>query len=622
MRRLGVGGVLYLLAVFAFLFGPALLVVVFSFNAARFWAFPLHDLSWRWYRTLFARSDAMVSLMNSVLVAAVAVPVALLVGTTLALALHRWRIAHKPLAEALMMLPLLIPGLIWSIALLLFLSWFGIRLGAATVVLGHVLYLTAYVLLLVGARFRSLDPTLEDAARSLGARNIRILWRLVLPHMVPAIVASALLCVAISFSDLVIAFFLGGNGFNTLPVFIYGVIEAEPSPAGERSLDADLHRRRALRTGRGRHCWTRRGGAGKSRPGMNRPWVELRGVAKSYGSTEVLAGVDIAVRQGELFSLLGPSGCGKSTILRLIAGFEEPTQGDIVINGRSMRGIPAEDRRIGIVFQNYALFPHMRVADNIAFGLHVRRLPAGEIRSRVDAMLELVGLAGFGQRHPAQLSGGQQQRVALARALVIEPDLLLLDEPLGALDRKLREAMQRRIVEVQRALGVTAIFVTHDQEEALTMSDRLAIMSVERRGVEQIGTPHEIYDQPTNVHVAGFIGRANLWPDTIAAVGANGSVITEAGLHGICAQPVSVGQTVTLSLRPERIRMSEAAGDNVATGSVTEVIFAGGLVTTLVATDAGLTMETRALHDDAGAIPEKGDRVTLAWSAASLLALA
>lgn len=254
-------------------------------------------------------------------------------------------------------------------------------------------------------------------------------------------------------------------------------------------------------------------------------------------------------------------------------------------------------------------------------GPPIRARPSCVGCKRVEAMLELVGLAGFGHRQPAQLSGGQQLRVALARAVVIEPDLLLLDEPLGALDRKLREAMQRRIVEVQRQLGVTAIFVTHDQEEALTMSDRLAIMSVEHRGVEQIGTPRDIYDRPANVHVAGFIGRANLWQDTIAAVASNGSVVTANGLRGICPQAVLVGQTVTLSLRPERIRLSAPPCDNTTSGLVADVIFAGGLITTLVTTDAGLTLEVRALHDDAGAIPERGDRVTLTWSAASLLAL-
>ena len=230
MRRLSPGGAVYLGLVYAFLFLPTVLVVLFSFNSARFWSFPLRDFSWRWYLALLDRPDALAALGNSLIVAAFVVPLALLCGTCLAFAFHRWATPIRPLAELLILMPLLIPALVWAIALLLFLSWLHIPLGAPSVIGAQTLYLTAYTFLLAGARFRSLDPAWEDAGRSLGAGSRLILRRIVLPHIVAALLAGALLTFALSFSDLIIAFFLGGNGFNTLPVFIYGTIESEPSP--------------------------------------------------------------------------------------------------------------------------------------------------------------------------------------------------------------------------------------------------------------------------------------------------------------------------------------------------------------------------------------------------------
>jgi spermidine/putrescine transport system ATP-binding protein len=238
--------------------------------------------------------------------------------------------------------------------------------------------------------------------------------------------------------------------------------------------------------------------------------VRLEGVRKRYGEVVALDGVDLEIRRGEFFSLLGPSGCGKTTLLRLLAGFETPDAGRVLIGGKDMAGVPPYERPVNTVFQNYALFPHMTVAGNIAFGLRMKGLPQGEIRKKVAWALELVDLLGLEGRYPRELSGGQKQRVALARALVLEPQVLLLDEPLSALDLKLRQELRVELMQLQRRLGTTFVFVTHDQEEALVMSDRIAVMRAGR--VEQVGLPDEVYERPKNRFVADFLGRSNLLP--------------------------------------------------------------------------------------------------------------
>jgi spermidine/putrescine transport system ATP-binding protein len=236
--------------------------------------------------------------------------------------------------------------------------------------------------------------------------------------------------------------------------------------------------------------------------------VGLYGVTKRFGATVAVDNVTIEVARGEFFSLLGPSGCGKTTSLRMIAGFEEPEEGRVVLTGQDIVGVPPFKRNVNTVFQSYALFPHLTVADNVAFGLRRKKIPKRDIKDRVKRYLDLVQLPGYDERRPSQLSGGQQQRVALARALVNEPAVLLLDEPLGALDLKLRKQMQLELMRIQREVGVTFIYVTHDQEEALVMSDRIAVMSQGK--VEQIGFPEDIYERPATRFVAGFIGTSNI----------------------------------------------------------------------------------------------------------------
>jgi spermidine/putrescine ABC transporter ATP-binding subunit len=276
--------------------------------------------------------------------------------------------------------------------------------------------------------------------------------------------------------------------------------------------------------------------------------LALSAIRKSYGPVEVLHGLDLDVRPGELLTLLGPSGSGKTTLLKLVAGFERPDAGRILLGGRDVAPVPPARRGIGMVFQNYALFPHMTVQGNVAFPLEMRGVPRAEIARRVQQALALVNLEGLGGRAPRQLSGGQQQRVALARAVVFEPLLLLLDEPFGALDRKLRESMQLEVRALQRRLGITTIFITHDQDEALVLSDRIAIMRAGR--IEQLGTPSEVYDRPATEFAAGFMGESNLYP---GAVEPGGAVRLDNGLVLPAASTLPPATRVGAVIRPERL---------------------------------------------------------------------
>jgi iron(III) transport system ATP-binding protein len=284
--------------------------------------------------------------------------------------------------------------------------------------------------------------------------------------------------------------------------------------------------------------------------------VEASHIELSYGATKVLRDVSIIVEPGEFFALLGPSGSGKSTLLRLIAGFNQHQSGRLLIGGRDVAGVPPWKRNVGMVFQNYALWPHMSVARNVAFGLEERRLPREEIRRKVAAALELVGLTGYGDRRPNQLSGGQQQRVALARTLAIEPQVLLLDEPLSNLDAKLRVQMRRELRRVHDTLGITTIFVTHDQEEAMTICDRIAVLDA--GVVQQVGSPVELYDRPANRFVAHFVGSVNLFEGTIEPAG-TGRVFRSAAL-GEVALPASVeapaSGPVEIAFRPHAIALA------------------------------------------------------------------
>jgi spermidine/putrescine ABC transporter ATP-binding subunit len=341
--------------------------------------------------------------------------------------------------------------------------------------------------------------------------------------------------------------------------------------------------------------------------------VRLRDLVKRYGATRALDGVSLDVAPGEFFTLLGPSGCGKTTTLRAVAGFVTPDGGDILIRGARVNDVPPHRRHVGLVFQSYALFPHRTVRQNVAFGLRMHGTLRAEIDRLVAEALALVQLPGHGERYPRELSGGEQQRVALARALVTRPAVLLLDEPLGALDRKLRDHMKIELKRLQRDVGVTTIYVTHDQEEALTMSDRVAVMRGGR--LEQVAAPREIYETPATVFVAGFIGNTNL----LAGRSRGGAAVECAGMTmstmtaGAGPSP-SVGATVTVAVRPERIRLDDAARlDNEVAATIAHVVYQGETVRYLLAVDGGL--ELQAVELGRVRFPA-GARVRASWAAA------
>ncbi|MGW0807317.1 ABC transporter ATP-binding protein [Nonomuraea sp. NPDC002799] len=343
--------------------------------------------------------------------------------------------------------------------------------------------------------------------------------------------------------------------------------------------------------------------------------VGLRGLRKEFGPVKAVDGVDLDVRDGEFFAMLGPSGSGKTTVLRMIAGFETPTGGRVELDGRDVTRLAPFERDVNTVFQDYALFPHMNVLANVEYGLRVKRVGRAERRDRALAALRSVRLEGFGSRRPGQLSGGQRQRVALARALVNRPRVLLLDEPLGALDLKLREEMQVELKELQREVGITFLFVTHDQEEALTMSDRVAVF--DRGRIEQVGTPAEVYERPATAFVAGFVGTSNL-------------------IAGTAAEKI-LGRAGTFSVRPEKLRVllddadgsrdgdgfgsrdgsgGGAQGEHAATGTVAEVVYAGAATRFVVDLDAGgrlIALQQNLQVSSMDVLRLRGARVRLVW---------
>ena len=340
-----------------------------------------------------------------------------------------------------------------------------------------------------------------------------------------------------------------------------------------------------------------------SLPGSGRGALDLDGLTKHYGDERVVDAVSATIRPGEFFSLLGPSGSGKTTTLMMIAGFVAPDGGTIRMDGADLTRVPPQRRGLGMVFQNYAIFPHLNVFENVAFPLRARRIAEAELRQRVQAALELVRLERFAQRSVRQLSGGQQQRVAIARAIVFHPSIVLMDEPLGALDKNLRYEMQVEIKDIQQRLGMTVIYVTHDQEEAMNMSDRIAIMNHGR--IEQLGPPGVIYERPCNEFVGRFLGEANLLPGTIESVAdgeavlrlRNGTVL-RARLDGLA----SPGRAASLFVRPEKLMFGDDTAGNHASGTIRRRSFLGSMIRTVVDIGSGtqLTVDTANQGIDGG----------------------
>ena len=348
--------------------------------------------------------------------------------------------------------------------------------------------------------------------------------------------------------------------------------------------------------------------------------ISLERVAKNYGSIAAVRETTLDIRDGEFFSLLGPSGCGKTTTLRMIAGFEQPDEGRILLRGADVTTVPPNRRNVNMVFQQYALFPHMSIVDNVEFGLQLKKVPRGERRDRVEQMLRVVQLEGMEKRKPAQLSGGQQQRVALARALVNRPAALLLDEPLGALDVKLRKQMQLELKRIQMELGTTFVYVTHDQEEALAMSDRIGVMN--GGVVEQIGDPKEIYDHPETVFVADFIGSLNALDFRVDQIEDGIALMRVSERERLVVSVGSgtrPGEQLRVAVRPERVRVEPVngrapEGGSLVEGTIAERVFLGGITHFHVDTTSAGRVISHRMNDEGAAALEPGRRVVLTWA--------
>ena len=349
-------------------------------------------------------------------------------------------------------------------------------------------------------------------------------------------------------------------------------------------------------------------------------FLRLQEISKRFGSNTVVRQVDLTFSKGEFVTLLGPSGCGKTTLLRMVAGFERPSEGAIFVEGKDITGVPPNQRKIGMVFQSYALFPNMRVSDNIGFGLRIAGLPRDGVRARVKEMLALIGLSDLGHRYPFELSGGQQQRVALARAIAPSPRMLLLDEPLSALDAKIRVSLREEIRSIQRELGITTVFVTHDQEEALSMSDRVVVMNEGR--VEQVGTPFEIYSYPHNRFVASFVGTLNVVDATVidpehGRIAVDGQEITTA--KGVI--DARAGDVRSIALRPEAIVLNGGSeGANTMRGQIDDVNFLGAIVRIRVRF-AESVISLDVFNSTVTRPPGRGEKVTVSFMPEDVLVL-
>jgi len=344
--------------------------------------------------------------------------------------------------------------------------------------------------------------------------------------------------------------------------------------------------------------------------------IRLEGVVKRFEDTVAVDGITLEIARGSFFALLGPSGCGKTTTLRMIGGFEEPTEGRIFLGDQDVVGLPPYKRDVNTVFQSYALFPHMSVEDNVAFGLERRGVPKQERKGQVVEMLELVGLSGYGNRKPKQLSGGQQQRVALGRALVNHPRVLLLDEPLGALDLKLRKQMQLELKRIQHEIGITFVHVTHDQEEAMTMADTIAVMNFGR--IEQLGPPQELYERPATAFVAGFLGVSNLLPGSVE--GADAVRLYSGEL--VHAQVDGHSGRVSAGVRPEKITLGAGGGSNELAGTISETAYIGVATQVVIRTAAGTVQVFVQNIDSGGRVPAPGTNVILSWAPESTFVVA
>ena len=625
----------------AFLLLPILALVPMSLSRTTWLAFPPDALTLDWYGRVLADREWREAAVTSLVVAALAALLAGVLGTPAGLALGRGGFAPglRRVLRGAVLLPVMVPVVLVAIALYAAFAAAGLGGTLGALVLAHAALGVPYVVLSVEAAARGLDPRLERAARGLGATSWQALRRVTLPLTRRGLVAGMLFAAIVSFDEVVVALFVGGPTTTTLPRKMWSTItQDEFNPlltavatlqmvvalgllGGVAWLAAAGRRGNAPPTDQDGQAVERvaapgglpRIGAGAARTGAR---LELRGLTKRFGAVTAVDELTLTVEPGELLTLLGPSGCGKTTVLNLVAGFEAPDAGAIRIDGADVAGLPPHRREVGMVFQDYALFPHLTVRENVAFPLRVRGVPGLEAGGRVDAMLELVRLPGYGDRLPRQLSGGQQQRVALARALVFHPRVLLMDEPFGALDRALRETMRAELREIQRALAITVVLVTHDQDEAMDLSDRVAVMRAGR--LQQVASPRTLYDRPANAFVAGFVGESNLLDGVVLSVEGQEAVVETAGRQRLRAArgEARPGDRVLVLLRPDAAEVAEtpAPGADGLVGVVEDVADPGPIVRGHVRLDGGEWVAITRPRRAAGLALRPGARVTLRWA--------
>ena len=611
-------------AVLIFLALPLVVVIVTAFNNSAYMQFPPRQWSLRWFHEYFDSGRWIAATKMSVELGSVVAAAATLLGLSAAAMLDRLSFRGRQALRSLIMAPLIVPVIVLAAGLYYMLARLGFGGTFAGLTLGHLVVAFPYASVVIGASLEQVDRRLEDAAVGLGANRLRAFIEVTLPLIRPSVIVAALFSFLISFDEVVISIFLAGPQTMTLPRVMWESIRFEISPTIAAVstiliiISTSIMLIAEISAGSLR-SQARCGGSGKPvtaqfASSVQGATIELAGILKRYAGSPVVDNVSLRIEAGEFVSLLGPSGSGKTTTLMMVAGFVPPDEGRILLGGADITQVPPHRRDIGMVYQSYALFPHMTVTKNVAFPLRMRRLARAKIEVRVRKALELVHMEAFGHRLPGQLSGGQQQRVALARALVFEPPLLLMDEPLGALDKKLREEMQCEIKRIQQEIGSTAIYVTHDQEEALNMSDRIVVMDHGR--IEQIGTPSDIHDRPRTRFVADFMGVANLIETTVVASAVGCRVRTKGGCEFEVAgdKQIQPGERLTVALRAERVVMrpgkSALVGEHA--GRVLSSSYRGSQQRHQVELVGGERITVLALNARGGSA-QPGEAVLLRW---------
>lgn len=602
----------FIVLALAYLYIPIMVLMVMSFNSSRYNQLPF-EFSLKWYQDLFHNSVLIKAAINSLWIAAVTGIICVILATLLVLGAQALSGRIKNSVQSIMLMPLTIPWLIIGLSILLMIRALEFDKNLFFVLAGHTVISLPYSVLVLQARIQSMDPALEEASASLGANVMTTFRRITLPVLAPAMVAGGFLSFMISFDNFVLSYFLMPSGVSTLPIEIQSSIKFGFTP--------EINAVSTIIIGISLLCLAIvgliMGSSIKSIFGKRRlsmATVRVENLTKKYGDNTVLDAISLEIPEGTLVSLLGPSGCGKTTTLRLIAGFEQANGGDIYIGDQRVNDVKVHQRNIGMVFQSYALFPHMTVWDNVAYGLEQRRLPKNEINTRIKEVLKLVQLEGYEARKPKQLSGGQQQRVALARALVIQPKILLLDESLSALDKKLRVEMQVELRRILDASGITALFVTHDQEEALTLSDYIVVM--DQGTIVQMGKPYEVYEAPKNRFVASFLGKSNFFEGVITEKNDKGIILdTSFGKLPLATNwSKEVGETAVYAIRPEKIKLyADKKSDEESISGIVQFVTYAGNISSYTIDCNGLQLVVEAQNAEGESRFKEGDQVFANW---------